>query len=185
MLIKRLFIAGIALAGATAVFAQDYFDFGKVPGVPDKASVQVDLSPMVLGIAGEAARSSNPAAADLLAGIKGVRVRVYKTVEDADAVVKYVDKLSGQLEKADWQQVVRVEDGQQVRIYIKGDGNTVTGVTGMVVGAGDAVFINVAGSITPQQVASLVSKLGAGGTLVSLGGLDLGSRPAEKPDTAQ
>jgi Domain of unknown function (DUF4252) len=172
MFIRKLLIAGVAAGTCTIAFAQDYFDFGKIPGVPDRPAVQVDLNPMLLGLASAAARSENPAAADLLAGVKGVRLRVYSSLEDVGDVVKFVDRTSGQLEKEKWQPIVTVQDDSQVRIFVRGDTETVTGVTAMIVGDNKAVFINVTGSISAAQLAQSIKAMNSGKLLASLGGIN-------------
>jgi Domain of unknown function (DUF4252) len=164
-------IAAGLLTGAVAE-AQEYFDFGRIPGLPDEPVVQIDMSPMLLGFASETARVTDPATADLLASLRGLRLRVYHSIEDVDAVAEYMDDASRRLERASWQQVVRVRDDADVRIYMQADEGAVTGVTAMIVGDGEAVFINVAGSITPQQLARVASRFGAGQFLQSLGRVD-------------
>lgn len=171
MLIQRLFVAGVALSAGTLASAQDYFDFGQIPGVPDQPAVRVDLSPMLLGLASETTRPSNPGLADLLSSLDGVSVRVYKNLEDIDDVVAYVAEISEELARADWEQVVQVQDGSQIRVYVQGDEQVITGLTAMVVGDGQAIFINVAGSINPQQLAQVAATMGAGDVLASIGSI--------------
>lgn len=169
MLNVKLCIAGMALGTCTAAFAQDYFDFGQIPGVPDEPAVQVDLNPMLLGLASQTARADNPAAADLLSSIDGVRVRVYKDLEDVDDVVDFVNRVSDRLESDAWQRVVSVQDEGNVRIYVRGDEETVTGVTAMIVGEDNAIFVNVAGAISAQQLAQSIAQMNAGKMIASLG----------------
>jgi hypothetical protein len=163
MLTRTLLIAGFAIGVCSTATAQDYFDFGQIQGVPDKPAIQVDLNPMMLGLIGATAGGANPAAADLLKSIDGVRVRIYTNLENADEVVGFVDGLSNRLESADWQRLVTVEDGSQVRVYLQGTEELVTGVTAMVVYEGQAIFINVAGSISGEQLAQSVASLSQSG----------------------
>lgn len=170
MLISRLFVAAAALGLGTVAVAQDFFDFGQIPGVSGQPAVQIDLNPTLLGFVSATTRASDPATADLLSSLDGVRVRVYKTIDDIDDVVDFIDEASARLERADWQQVVRVQDDEEVRIYIRGDADSISGLTAMVVGDEGAVFVNVAGSINPQQLGQLLATVGAGGdVLESLG----------------
>jgi len=172
MLMKKLFVVVGVLGVGTVAVAQDYFDFGQIPGLPDRPAVQVDLDTMLLGLASATARSADPAVAELLSGLEGVRIRVYKTIEDVGDVVEYVDEASDQLERADWQQVVRVQDEGEVRVYVRGDGESLTGITAMIVGEGEAVFVNVAGSISSEQLAQVATTFGAGEILGSLGEIE-------------
>lgn len=168
MPITKLLAASLALGTGTIAVAQDYLDFGRIPGLPDEPAVQIDLSPTMLGFVMETARSADPAAADVLSGIEGVRVRIYNEIENVADVLEYVNERSAQLERANWQQVVAVHDEGEVRIYMQAEGESVTGLTAMVVGDAEAVFVNVAGSITPQQLAQLMAATGAGNVLASL-----------------
>jgi hypothetical protein len=176
---KRLFVAGIAIGSCTIAVAQDYFDFGQIPGVPDQPAVQIDLSPTLLGIASETTRSENPSAADLLSSIDGVRVRVYKSLENVTDVVEFIDEISERLERANWERVVSVQDDGNVRIYVRGDEQTITGVTAMVVSDSEAVFVNIAGSISAEQLAQSMAGLAdmnPGEMLASLGEMNFAGR---------
>lgn len=172
MLRPNLLIAGAALGTCSLAFAQDYFDFGDIPGVPDEPAVQVDLDPALIGLASSTARAENPAAAELLSGIEGIRVRVYRSLEDVDAVAGFIDELEARLERDDWRRAVSVQDDSRVRVYIRGDEAFVTGVTAMIVNDREAVFVNVAGSVSAQQLAQSMSAMGGGDVLASLGALN-------------
>lgn len=175
MLTKKLVIAGIAVGTCTIAVAQDYFDFGQIPGVPAQAAVQIDLSPTLLGIASETTRAGNPAAADLLSSIDGVRVRVYKSLENVTDVVEFLDEAAERLERDDWERVVSVQDDESVRIYVRGSEETITGLTAMVVGEDEAVFLNIAGSISAEQLSQSMAHLAGmdpGEMLASLGQLN-------------
>jgi hypothetical protein len=169
MLLRKILVAGTGMAVCTAVFAQDYFDFGQIPGLPEKAAVEVDLNASMLAFARETARQSDPAAAELLSNIEGVQVRVYNTIENIDDVVEYIDEAEDRLAREDWQQVVRVQEEGDVRIFMRMNESAVTGFTAMIVDDGEAVFINVAGSITPAQLAQMANTVGMGDVMASLG----------------
>ena len=178
MVRKTLVVAGIALVACSVANAQDYFDFGSIPGVPEQPAVQVDLNPTMIGLFSATARAENPAAADLLAGIEGVRVRVYHKLDNVDEVSSYLTTVASRLERDDWQQVVSVEDEARVRVFIRGNEETITGITAMVVGEAEAVFINVAGSINAEQLAQSVASFNpaafgdAGQMLAALGAMN-------------
>ena len=175
MFAKKILVASFALTLFSAAQAQDFFDFGQIPGVPDKATVEVDLNPTLLGLASQTTRAENPAVADLLAGIDGVRVRVYKSLENVSDVADFISEASSRLERADWQQVVSVQEDQTVKVYIRGDEDTVTGVTAMVLGDAEAVFVTVAGTISAEQLAQTMAMLGGSEMLASLGELNFGN----------
>ena len=169
MAIRNLIIALVALCASSQGLAQGFFDFGKIPGV-DEPSIQIDLDPWLLGFVGEATRSGDPATADLLAGLSGIRVRIYESMRDITAVAGFVDDASQALESDGWQRMVYIQDGEdKVRIYVKRDEDALSGMTVMVVDASDAVFLNIAGSITPEQLGRVVAAMGledVAGTLI-------------------
>jgi hypothetical protein len=169
MRISKIFLSGLALFAATTAFAQDYLDLGQIRGLPANPSVQLDLNPLMLGLASAVSRTSNPAVADLLANVDGVRVRVYSSVEDIDDVVRSIAEVSAGLARDGWQQVVRVQDEGDIRVHMRSDGESVTGLTAMIVADQDAIFVNVVGTITPAQVVRFVESVGAGGVRASLG----------------
>jgi hypothetical protein len=177
MPLKGLSIGVVALLAGTTAFAQEYFDFGRIRGVPDEPAVQLDLNPMLLGFAGNSARNLDPDAAALLSSLDGVRLRVYNMINNADDVAKYIDDTSEQLVKAGWQQIVSVQEDANVRLFVQGDENSVTGLTGMIVGESEAIFINVIGSITPEQIGQVAARAGAGELLGALGGAGLANTP--------
>lgn len=172
MFAKKLFVAAGALSLGTAAIAQDYFDFGRIPGLPDQPAVQVELTPGLLAFARETTRATDPVTADLLSSIDGIRVRVYKSPENADDVLKYIEEASSRLQRADWQPIVNVQDDEQVRVYMKGDEEAITGLTAMILDDNSAVFVNVAGTIRPDQLAQLMQRAGDGKLMESLRGLN-------------
>ena len=108
--------------------------------------------------------------AEALKGIEGVRVRVYETIDNEQAVLDFIDDTSGKLERAGWERAVYVQEGtEKVRIYTKLEQQQMTGLTLMVYD-GEAVFINVAGTLNPAQLAKLIGTVGADGFNGILGG---------------
>src|SRR5690606_33018271 len=123
-MIKKTVLAQLLLCGLCgSTLAQGYFDFDNIPGVPEQPKVQVDLGAGLLAFAAAATREGDPATADLLEAIEGIRVRVYETLIDRNAVSSFVDEASRQLEGQGWQRVVFVQDaGAKVRVYSRMDG---------------------------------------------------------------
>lgn len=173
---------GLLAASATAQ-AQGEFSFGEIPGLDVEPTVEIDLNPAMMGVLGAAAQGADPQAASALAGITSVRVYVYEGIGDGlQAVLAFVDKTSAALEGAGWHAAVRVrEQGEQVRVYMKPSAptagvaaGTLDGITVMVTdsGAGDeAVFVNIAGKIRPEQLGKVVGSFGMGGVLNGVPGL--------------
>ena len=170
---RTWFLSGAALLATATVSAQDYLDLSQIRGLPASPAVQVDLNPTVLGLASAVSRTSNPSAADLLANVEGIRVRVYSSLEDADLVLQSINDVSTRLTQEGWQQVVRVQDDGDVRVLMRASGETVTGLTAMIVHDDEAVFVNIVGSLTPEQFAQFLESTGAGEALAALGQLNL------------
>jgi hypothetical protein len=166
---KKLCVAGLALTASTAAFAQEYLDLGRIQGLPSAPTVQVDLNSAMLGLATAVSRSSNPAAADLLANVEGVRVRVYSSLADVAEVTASIDVLAAELVQDGWQQVLRVQEEGDIRVHVRMDGESITGLTAMIIAENEAIFVNAVGSLTPEQLAGLVESVAAGGLLASLG----------------
>jgi hypothetical protein len=164
-MISRILAASLA-AFSGAVGAQGYFDFSQVPGLGEDPHVQIDLNPAMLGFVTAAVQATDPNAAEAIAGIEHVRVRVYEQVEDPAAVLAFIDDSSGRLERDGWQRAVYVQgDQEKVRVYLKFENNRAVGMTVMVVdgGGGEAVFINIAGEIDPAKLGQVANAMGMGG----------------------
>lgn len=170
MLMRKLGIAVAAFSVLTGASAQQgYFDFGQIPGVPSEPSVQIDLGPALINFAAEAARQSDPAAADLMAGLRGIRVLVYEELIDPVAVNAFVDEASSGLERDGWGRVVSVQDnGSKVRIYAQTSGAEIDGMTVLVLDGSEAVFINIAGRIDPAQLGRIASTMGFDGVISAI-----------------
>lgn len=175
----RLSFAAVALLGVCvgAQAQEGFFDFSKIPGLDATPAVQIDVNPAMLSFVGAAARATDPQAADLLAGIRGMRVYVYDNVgnRDLSAMQRFIDDTSGKLERDGWHRAVYVQDeDNKVRIYAKlagaAESSRVDGFTVMVTEEnGGAVFINVDGQIEASQIGRLMGEYG-NGRFAGLGG---------------
>jgi hypothetical protein len=182
---KAALFGGLMLVAASAS-AQGVFSFADIP-LKGEPTVEVNLDEAMLKLLGGAAQSAAPTG---LEGVTNVRVLVYEDIaEDMEAVLRFVESTGTKLEGDGWRAVVRVrEEGEQVRIYMKpGTDGTLSGITVMITesgggdsdgddaddggGGGEAVFVNVAGKIQPEQLGQLASGIGVNGVLNGLPGL--------------
>ncbi|MDX1562186.1 MAG: DUF4252 domain-containing protein [Gammaproteobacteria bacterium] len=148
-------------------YAQGYFDFGDIPGA-DQPAVSIELNREMLQFVTRATGVTDPAAAEMLAGLEGIRVRVFEEVRNPRDVAEFVDDVSTTLSRDGWMPMVSVqEDESKVRIFAQLDEGVVTGMTIMVIDGEEAVFINIAGRINPEQLGQLAGAMGAGGMLDS------------------
>lgn len=170
ILIRATALAGLMLGGNA--IAQGYFPFENIPGVGSRPAVQIDLSQQMLSfVTAAAGAGGDPEAAELLAGIEQVRVRVYEELEDAEAVMNFIDDTSSTLEGEGWQPAVSIQDGtERVRMYMRFVEDRVAGMTVMVIDGTEAVFINIAGTIDPAVLGALTRQMGLNQMLSGLGG---------------
>lgn len=167
-----LLVGGLLALGSHAN-AQGNFPFDDIPGLDSEPTVEIDLDSAMMNFFGAAAKGAQQGVASALEGVTNVRVRVYEDIGGAEAnLVKFVDDTSRTLERDGWKSVVRVnEDGERVRIFMKlaaGGANAgkIEGLTLMVVdtgGSSEAVFINVAGLIQPEQLGRVAAQIGMPG----------------------
>jgi hypothetical protein len=168
---KRIIVAtSIALLAQAAALAEPYFEFGRIPGVPSDPNVEVNLNATLLAFVAEATKESDADVSAALSGIEGIRVRVYKQLEDPVAVAGFIESTSKALERADWERMIYVRDesDKRTRIYVKMNGKEMTGMTVMVVDEKQAVFINIAGTIDPAELGRVARAMGAGDVLGEL-----------------
>jgi hypothetical protein len=180
---KNVFRSSLAVAGlllATSAFATTapapgYVDFS--PFVPNSAGqmVEVKIDSGLLKFAAKVAARQEPAAAELLARMRHVRVNVVELDEtnltEARAKVAAVRR---ELEARGWAPTVNVRDpanGQDVVVYIKSSGEeAIEGIVVTVIDADkQAVFVNVVGDIRPEQLNALGNRF----ELQALRGIDL------------
>jgi hypothetical protein len=163
MLNKVVITALLAVGACGNALAQDYFDFGRIPGVPDEPNVQVDLNAPLLAFVSAAAKTADVEGAEVISSLDGVRVRVYQKLNDAKAVAAFVEDASKRLERAGWSRTVYVVDEEnRVRIYVKLKDNRMSGMTVMVLDDSEAVFMNISGAIDPEQLGRLARTVGVG-----------------------
>lgn len=166
MLNRIVAAALIAVGASSSAFAQEFFDFGRIPGVPNEPNVEINLNASLLAFVTEAAKTADADAADAIRGLDGVRVRVYEDLEDVKAVAAFVDESSKRLERSGWQRAVYVaDDSDHVRLYVKMQDKQVSGMTVMILDDKEAVFVNIAGSIEPAQLGRLARVMGVDNVL--------------------
>lgn len=129
--------------------------------IPDSAEeVQdIDLTSMLKDIARDVRADGNDELADLVAMIRGLRVKWF-SVGDGGEVEPAVDKVLKQLKKDGWQRIVYVKDGNElVSVHVmNNDDGTIVGVTLVYYEPGDSAgFVNLIGDI---DIAKLISMAG-------------------------
>lgn len=175
----QIILVALSCLISSVGFAQDddlrndpgYYDFGRVPGITGEPKVEIDLNPLMLGMVSGASRDKSPEVADILSGLRGIKVYVYEQVDSRDQVMAYIDEVSGALEDQEWMRMIYVNsDDAKVRMHVRPNGGSIAGLTVMVAGDdNEAVFINVVGDIDPRQLGQIAGNVGFGNLIEDLG----------------
>lgn len=130
-----------------------YVDFGELGAIFGEPTVQIAIGESLLSLVGALSAQEDPEAAELFRRLNGVRVNVFETESMAAGAVDFVKDISSRLAGHGWESVVTVNSAdEQVRIFMKINGDMVDGITVMAVEDTEAVFVNVIGNINPAEL---------------------------------
>ena len=154
-----------ALAAATMMTAvqaasgDGLIDLGKFTPTPGAQFVEVNINSNLIAMVTNFAKKAEPEVAEILQGLKSIRVNVLGLNEDnREEIQERIAAVRSQLDKSGWDRVVTVIDkADDVGVYIKTKGADV--VEGVVVtvlsGKSEAVFVNIVGDIRPDRLATV------------------------------
>ncbi len=161
--------ASMAVALSLPSFAAEsdpgYVDIGQLVPAAKGEFVEVNLSPGLLKFAAKIAAKQEPEAAALIANLKRVRVNVV-SLDDSNraSTVEQFENIRRKLEAQGWTPMVTVRErdgGDNVTVHAKQKGDDV--IEGLVVtvidGKGEAVFVNIVGLISADQIATIAEQL--------------------------
>lgn len=159
-------VLSVAAFGAASVFASAadrepaYLDFGKITPAKEGQSVEIDLDDGLLGLAAQFAEGQEKEAAQILRGLKHVRVHVIGLdQENRAAVLDRIREVRAGLANDGWKRIAMVKDtkGEDVAIFARLNGSSaIHGLTVTVVEADNqAVIVSLTGEIKPEQIAAL------------------------------
>ena len=141
----------------------DFDDLSSFYGEP---KVEINLSAGLMNMVGSFARNEDPEIAEILSNLEFIKVRVYNLNGKVEKANSTLDRVSKKLRNDKWETLVTVndnEDNQKVRIFSKTTNKVIDGIVVMVVSpekeAGEAVFINIVGSIDPNKIAKITDTL--------------------------
>lgn len=162
-------LGSVVLAAATSLSAlaanlPGHVDFGKfAPSDSGGEFVEVNIQSNLISMVARLAEKSEPDAAELLRGLKLVRVNVIGLNDDNRAeMAKRIKAIRSELDSKGWERVVTAQKkDEDVGVYIKTRGDEA--VEGLVVtvidGNREAVFINIVGDLKPEKIAMVGERL--------------------------
>ena len=164
--IKLFTVASLAVAFALPGFAAQNpgeVDFGTMPSAKGRQFVEINLQPNLISFAAKIVNKQEPEVAELLRGIKQIRVNVVG-LDDSNrgTVDQKMEAVRADLESRGWTQVVivRDENGENVNVHIKtGENDIIQGLVVTVIDGGkEAVFVNIVGNIDPDKIAEIANR---------------------------
>jgi hypothetical protein len=170
---KRLmpFVLGTAvlfLALNTTALAEDLpagqVDFGAFsPPKEGGQYVEVKLRSNLISLAARIVEKEEPEIAELLRGLKLVRVNVIGLdADNGSDIQKRIKQIRKDLDGKAWERIVTAQEkDQEVAIYVKmSPKDAIEGFVALVnEGNREAVFVNIVGEIKPEQLAMVGEKL--------------------------
>jgi hypothetical protein len=170
-------LATIAFAQQPEAYKQHpgYVDFGSFEKFQNAARVvDVSIKGPILKFVSKAAMKNDPELSKLLDNLLLIQVNVFSVQDNEQADVNaIIDNVSNTLAAKQWEQMVRVqENGEHVEVYIQfGEGDALTGLAVMALSedkeadkpplpgqSKQAVFVNIVGTIDPEQLGKLSAK---------------------------
>lgn len=134
-----------------------FVDFGRFTPSSGAEFVEVNVNSNLITMVTNFAKKQEPQVAEVLAGLKSIRVNVLGVNdENRDEIVSKVKSIRSQLDGSGWERLVTVIKGDEdVGVYMKMRGpEAVEGVVVTVLkGHEQAVFVNIVGDIRPDKLA--------------------------------
>ena len=169
---SSLAVATLSLTFAATSFAAEteagFVDIGQLMPSANGQFVEVNLSQGMLKFAAKIAARQEPEAAELINNLKRIRINVIGMDDSnrADTIAK-IESVRRKLESQGWTQMVTVRDqkgGDNVDIHVKQRGDeTIDGLVVTVLDKkGEAVFVNIVGNISADQLGMIADKFDIG-----------------------
>ena len=165
---SALAAATLSLALVTVSRAADsepgFVDLGQFAPSENGQFVEVNLSPGLLKFAAKIAAVKEPEAAALIGNLRRVRVNVVSLDDKNRAgTVEQINTIRRKLATHGWTQIVTVrekEGGDNVDIHVKQNADdSIDGIVVTVIDKkGEAVFVNIVGNITADQLGVIAEK---------------------------
>jgi hypothetical protein len=164
----KLLIAFLAAMLALPAMAQEdelkaypgYVEFGELNAIFGEPTTTINIGGSMLGFVGALSAKEDPEAANIFKRLHGVRVSVFENQDIPDEGLEFVKQVSAELGEKGWESVVSVNSAdEQVRILMKINEDLVEGITVIAVEQKEAVFVNVIGNISPDEIEKVMSNV--------------------------
>lgn len=166
----RFTLAAATLSLALTAFAAaseietGAIDIGQLMPAAKGQFVEINLSPAMLKFAARIAARQEPETAELIRNLKSIRVNVVG-LDDSNrsATIEKIEGVRRKLETQGWTKMVTVREkngGDNVDVHVMQRGEEA--IDGLVVTVldrkGEAVFVNIVGNISADQIAQIAEK---------------------------
>jgi len=180
MLIRKIVLSGVVVAISGSAAAQGAFDFDDIPGVNQEPAVAVDINPTMMRFLETVVRGADPEGAAMLTGLRSISLRVYHDEDNTRQFNNFIDDVTDELQGSGWLAVVSAQDeGSKVRIHTQMTDQEISGMTVMVTDGSEAIFINIDGSISAEDLGRVMAMMPVNDVLGSLTGLPAPRRTPE------
>jgi hypothetical protein len=138
--------------------AQGAFDFDNIPGVDEQPAITVDINPMLVQLFRSAIAGADPEAAAILNGLRSIKLRVYSNGENNRQFNSFIDDVTEELQDSGWHAVVSAQDeGSKIRWYMQMTEQEISGMTIMAADGSEAIFMNIDGSISAEDLGRVMA----------------------------
>jgi hypothetical protein len=166
---RSVMLIFLGISCAVAAAAQDArIEIGRLDALSAKAAetVEVSLDEKLLRVAAKFLKSDDPEEAkvkELVAGLKGVYVRVFEFEKPGEYSPGDLDPLRSQLQAPGWTKIVGVKskrEGENVDVHIKYQGENISGLAIIAAEPNELAIINIIGPIDLEKLSSLGGQFG-------------------------
>lgn len=136
-----------------------YVDFGELAQAYGEPRIMIDIDSALLQLVG-AIKHKDPVANAALKDLEAIHVHVFDTYGELEPALERMTSVSGRLVNDQWERIVRArEEGKNVEIFMKQSDSQIHGLAVMAVDNEEAVFINILGSINPEDLAEIMAQV--------------------------
>ena len=155
-------LAALALPLSAAPAQPGAVDFGTLlPPGSGGQFVEVNLQKHLIALAAKFVEQEEPEVAKLLNGLELVRVNVVEVSDkNRENVSERIQRIRKSLDGQGWERIVTVQEkDEQVGVYLRTrEDKALAGLFVMVMEGDEAIFVNIVGDITPEQIGVIAKR---------------------------